>query len=238
MSQSTVIREPEIREAGIRDPEIRNAVIREDGKIEYHTEEPGRYEGTPSDGRITLRKAAGHLKTVLHHKKLVARGCFQVGLYRQGILHDMSKFTMPELLNGFRYYQEGKQSPNNGERVVKGYSEAWMHHKGRNPHHYEYWTDYNIEAAKKGEYPVQPVQMPRKYVAEMLMDRICASKNYVKEEYSQHHPLKYFEHGRGQYIMHPQTAKELHGMLKILDQRGEEELIRFVKDYYLKGYPI
>jgi hypothetical protein len=38
--------------------------------------------------------------------------------------------------------------------------------------------------------------------------------------------------------MHPQTEKELHGMLRILDQRGEEELMRFVKEYYLKGYPI
>ena len=235
MSQRTVIREPEIREARIRDPEIRNAVIREDGKIEYHTEEPGRYEGTPSDGRITLRKAAGHLKTVLHHKKLVARGCFQVGLYRQGILHDMSKFTMPELLNGFRYYQEGKQSPNNGERVVKGYSEAWMHHKGRNPHHYEYWTDYNIEAAKKGEYPVQPVQMPRKYVAEMLMDRIAASKTYKKENYTDASPLEYYERGKAGRLMHPETAKELERMLKILARKGEKSCFHFVKDYYLSG---
>ena len=39
-------------------------------------------------------------------------------------------------------------------------------------------------------------------------------------------------------MIHPQTKKELHGMLRILAVRGEEELFRFVKDYYLKGYPI
>ena len=80
--------------------------------------------------------------------------------------------------------------------------------------------------------------MPRRYVAEMLMDRICASKNYNKESYTQHDPLQYFKHGRGTSMLHPQTAKELHGMLRILDERGEEVLIRFVKEYYLKGYKI
>ena len=80
--------------------------------------------------------------------------------------------------------------------------------------------------------------MPRRYVAEMLMDRICASKNYNKEAYTQHDPLAYFERGRGHYLLNPQTSRELHGMLRILDQRGEEELMYFVKNYYLKGYKI
>ncbi|MCD7954350.1 MAG: hypothetical protein LUG93_01025 [Lachnospiraceae bacterium] len=70
------------------------------------------------------------------------------------------------------------------------------------------------------------------------MDRIAASKNYNKETYTHHDSLTYFEKGKGHYLMHPQTKKELLGMLRILDERGEEELIRFVRDYYLKGYPI
>ena len=177
-----------------------------------------------------------HFVTITHHKLVVMQGCFRVGLYKQGLLHDMSKYSWAEFRTGINYYQ-GTRSPNAAEKEEKGYSDAWLHHKGRNKHHFEYWLDYSLKPSEDA-FPLQAVQMPRKYVAEMLMDRICASKNYVKEEYSQHHPLKYFEHGRGQYIMHPQTAKELHGMLKILDQRGEEELIRFVKDYYLKGYPI
>lgn len=189
------------------------------------------------NGQITLSKAAGHFRTVTEHKIQVMRHCFAVGLYYQGIMHDMSKYMPSEFLEGCRYYQDGKRSPNNGEREAKGYSFAWMHHKGINRHHFEFWTDY---AAKpmKGQHPVGAVQMPRKYVAEMLMDRIAASKTYLKEDYTRHEPLKYFQKGKGKHLMHPQTSRELERMLKILDKRGEEELFRFVRDYYLKGYPM
>ncbi len=186
---------------------------------------------------ITAGKAMGHLQTITEHKCMVAKHCFAVGLYTQGLTHDLSKFMPVEFLNGCRYYQGGKRSPNNGEREDKGYSEAWMHHKGRNRHHYEYWNDYRMRP-EPGKYPVIPVQMPRRYVAEMLCDRIAASKVYKKEAYTQHEPLKYFEQGRGKDLMHPQTARELERMLKILDKRGERELFRFMRDYYLKGYPM
>ncbi len=240
MIQEAKIRNLEIREMKIREPLIRKVVVvkknsKESHKEEFHTEQPGRYEGLPSDGKITLKKAAGHLKTVIHHKKLVAEGCFKVGLYRQGIFHDLSKFQPTELVNGFRYYQGGMQSPNNGERVVKGYSDAWIHHKGRNRHHYEYWTDYNIEAAKRGDYPIQPVQMPRRYVAEMLMDRIAASKTYMKENYTDMSPLRYYWRGKAGNLMHPETAKELDYMLKLLAKKGEDECFAFVRGYYLHG---
>ncbi len=228
---------PEIRTLRIQDAKMREAVVMDQNKVvlTYHTETPGRYEGQRSDGKITLKKAAGHMKTVLHHKLLVAEGCFQVGLYRQGLLHDLSKFEPTELLNGFRYYQGGRQSPNNGERVMKGASDAWMHHKGRNLHHFEYWTDYNIEAAKKGDHPVQPVQMPRRYVAEMLMDRIAASKTYRKEKYTDASPLEYYKRGKAGVLMHPQTARELEKMLRILAGKGEKACFRYVRERYLKG---
>ena len=32
-----------------------------------------------------------HFKTITHHKWLVLLGCFRVGLYRQGLTHDLSK---------------------------------------------------------------------------------------------------------------------------------------------------
>lgn len=187
--------------------------------------------------RMTWEKIRGHWKTINEHKFLVMRHCFRIGLYRQGLMHDLSKYMPSELLMGFAYFDDGKSSPNNGERRDKGYSYAWMHHKGRNRHHFEYWTDYSLHPSDD-KYPLQAVQMPRRYVAEMLMDRISASKNYNKESYTQHHPLQYFERGRSHYLLHPQTEKELHGMLRMLDQCGEEKLMHFVKDYYLKGYKI
>ncbi len=89
-------------------------------------------------------KAWQHLRTILHHKKMVREGCFRVGLYRQGIMHDWSKYTPVEFLVGAKYYQ-GDKSPNNIERQEKGYSGAWLHHKGRNKHHLEYWIDYSMK---------------------------------------------------------------------------------------------
>ena len=81
-----------------------------------------------------------HFKTITVHRLVVCGGCFRMGLYWQGLTHDLSKYSPAEFWRGARYYQ-GVRSPNAAERELKGYSEAWMHHKGRNRHHYEYWTD-------------------------------------------------------------------------------------------------
>ena len=84
-----------------------------------------------------------HFITITHHKILVMQGCFKVGLYWQGLMHDLSKYEPSEFWVGAKYYQ-GTRSPNNAEREEKGYSGAWLHHKGRNKHHYEYWIDYSM----------------------------------------------------------------------------------------------
>lgn len=158
-------------------------------------------------------------------------GCFHIGLYRQGLLHDLSKYSPTEFLVGCRYYQ-GSRSPNNAEREVYGYSRAWLHHKGRNKHHFEYWTDYTLE---QNAVPMAGVKMPRKYVAEMLMDRIAASKVYNGAAYTDSFPLAYYLKGKNHYLMHPDTAKELEGLLRILDRKGEAALYRFVRTKYLKA---
>lgn len=90
-----------------------------------------------------------HFKTITYHKILVMQGCFKIGLYKQGILHDLSKYSPSEFWVGVKYYQ-GTQSPNNAEREALGYSSAWLHHKGRNRHHYEYWLDYTA-TGKRGK---------------------------------------------------------------------------------------
>ena len=75
-----------------------------------------------------------HFNTITAHHMRVLEGCFRVGLYWQGLTHDLSKYSVTEFWRGARYYQ-GTRSPNAEEREEKGYSEAWMHHKGRNRHH-------------------------------------------------------------------------------------------------------
>ena len=92
-------------------------------------------------------KAWQHFCTITHHKILVMKGCFRVGLYRQGLMHDLSKYGWTELRVGAKYYQ-GTRSPNTAEREKLGYSTAWLHHKGRNKHHYEYWIDYGLGEQK------------------------------------------------------------------------------------------
>ena len=95
---------------------------------------------------VTGEKFWGHRRTVVKHRYLVTAGCFRVGLYRQGLLHDLSKFSPTEFMVGARYWQ-GNRSPNNAEREDIGYSTAWLHHKGRNRHHFEYWVDYNLRGS-------------------------------------------------------------------------------------------
>ena len=98
---------------------------------------------------MTLKKLLhnfnGNLHTVNSHRRLVRKYCFKLGLYRQGMMHDLSKYSPSEFIPGVKYYQDGHRSPNNAQREDEGVSKAWLHHKGRNKHHFEYWIDYQIK---------------------------------------------------------------------------------------------
>ena len=166
-----------------------------------------------------------HFKTITHHKFLVMQGCFRLGLYRQGIMHDLSKYSPTEFLVGAKYYL-GTRSPNDGERMDKGYSSAWLHHKGRNKHHLEYWIDYNPEA----DHQMTGLVMPVQYVAEMFCDRVAASKTYQGANYSDRHPYDYYMHSVGHYMIHPNTAALLLDMLTVLKDQGEDEAFRHIKE--------
>ena len=122
-----------------------------------------------------MNKAWEHLKTVTRHKWLVMEGCFQVGLFRQGIMHDLSKFSPTEFIVGAKYWQ-GNRSPNNAEREDIGYSSSWLHHKGRNKHHYEYWIDYSANDIRGG---MAPAPMPTRYVIEMLWTGLRRAKSIM-----------------------------------------------------------
>ena len=173
-----------------------------------------------------------HLKTINHHKMLVMKGCFRVGLYKQGLLHDLSKYMPSEFFVGCKYYQ-GDVSPNNAERKAKGYSSAWLHHKGRNKHHMEYWIDYGMPS----EPAIVGMRMPDKYVVEMFIDRVAASKNYMKEKYTNQAPLEYYEKGAARLgkMIHPETAELLHQLLKMLAEEGEEKTCSYIRKYVLKN---
>ena len=169
-----------------------------------------------------------HFKTITTHKLIVMGGCFKVGLYKQGLLHDLSKYTPEEFRVGIRYYQ-GNRSPNAAERLDKGYSEAWMHHKGRNKHHAEYWTDLSMETKH-----YEPVPMPRKYLVEMVMDRRAACIVYEGKNYTPASALNYYLRSRERDIMHPNTQRELEYVLTMLRDEGEEKTFAYLRRL-LKG---
>lgn len=170
-----------------------------------------------------MNKFFGHLFTVARHRHFVRKYCFMCGLYRQGLTHDLSKFSPTEFFQGVKYYT-GKCSPNDLERKEKGYSAAWLHHKGRNRHHWEYWRD--IE--KGGGY--RAVEMPLKYTAEMLCDRIAACRVYHGREYKKEDAYNYFMQSKAApKEMHPLTAQKLKEWLMLVRDEGEKKALAAVK---------
>ena len=164
-----------------------------------------------------------HFKTITHHKILVAKGCFKVSLYKQGLLHDMSKYSPTEFWVGAKYYQ-GTRSPNNAEREDIGYSSAWLHHKGRNKHHLEYWIDYTTNKSGLGG-----MKMPLRYVCEMVCDRVAASQIYLGGKYTDASPWEYYEHSKDHYLLHPETRALLEKLLKMVRDIGQERTFAYMK---------
>lgn len=176
-------------------------------------------------------KAWRHFKTITKHRLLVMAGCFRVGLIWQGLTHDLSKYSPTEFLTGAQYYQ-GTRSPNSAEREQNGYSVAWMHHKGRNRHHYEYWTDLSLQSRN-----YEPVPMPRRYLVEMVMDRRAASMTYQGRDYTDASSYNYFIKSREKDLMHPQTRRELDHILTMLRDKGEKETFAYLRNEVLAGKP-
>ena len=164
-----------------------------------------------------------HFITITKHRHLVMKHCFKAGIPFQGLTHDLSKYSPTEFILGAKYYL-GTKSPNEAERNDKGYSSAWLHHKGRNRHHYEYWMDYNVQTKR-----MEPVEMPMKYFKEMFCDRVAASKIYQGKSYTNAHPLEYFSRAKDRIIIHPKTAALLEKCLTMLKEKGERETFEYIR---------
>lgn len=167
-----------------------------------------------------------HLHTINKHRRLVRKHCFKCGLYWRGLTHDLSKYSPVEFFNGVKYFQ-GYRSPTIKEREENGYSKAWLHHKGRNKHHFEYWVDIDIHTKK-----YSPVKMPEEYLIEMFCDRIAASKVYLKDKYTDNSPLEYFLNKDKETELHIETKKELLFLLEMLASKGEKETFKYIKKHY------
>lgn len=170
-----------------------------------------------------MNKLIGHFRTITKHRHAVIRNCRRAGILWQGLRHDLSKYSPTEFIPGVKYYV-GTRSPNELERMDKGYSAAWLHHKGRNRHHFEYWTDYNPVERRVG-----PVKMPLRYVIEMVCDRMAASKIYLGDKYTDASALEYFVHGKSHRVIHPETSDLCERLLTMLADEGEEKTFAYMR---------
>lgn len=164
-----------------------------------------------------------HFRTITKHRHKVISHCFKSGILWQGLRHDLSKYSPTEFFEGAKFYL-GDRSPTEAARAANGYSAAWMHHKGRNRHHFEYWTDYNPQTKR-----AEPVKMPINYVKEMFCDRVAAGKIYLGDKYTNNNPIEYFQKGRAKTTMHPETAKLLEEWLTMLQKDGEKKTFAHIK---------
>lgn len=145
-----------------------------------------------------IRNIFGHLKTILVHKYWVFHYCRKLGIPWQGITHDLSKFSPTEFWESIKYYQGGKASPIPACKADKGYSLAWQHHKGHNPHHYEYWTDnYDLGTTC--------IKIPYKYVLELVADYLAAGRTYQGKEFTFKGEFEWWQKVKDTKHMHPDT---------------------------------
>lgn len=170
-----------------------------------------------------IANAIHHFETINKHRALVFEHCVKAGIPLQGLVHDLSKYSPTEFLVGVKYFQ-GDHSPNVDERKAKGYSSAWLHHKGRNKHHFEYWFDNSTTS-----FNIVPVEMPVKYVIEMFCDRVAASKVYKGDAYTDHTAFDYFMAHDYSMIMHPKTKELLQKLLQMLADEGEDATFAYIR---------
>ena len=159
------------------------------------------------------QKFTGHLKTVFKHKYWVWYYMNKCDHGWRGLWHDMSKFSPTEFWESVKYYS-GTCSPIDACKEDKGVSMAWMHHKGRNPHHYEYWMD-NFD--KGGEAK----QMPWKYRVEMICDYLGAARAYMGKNFSYKAELEWWH--KKLDLPRAQHYADKEFVTRILEQLAYEE---------------
>ena len=171
-----------------------------------------------------LKNFFGHLFVVSKHKWRVFINCAKCGLVFRGIVHDMSKFSPTEFFESVKYFQ-GNRSPIGACRRAVGVSYAWLHHKGRNKHHIEYWTD--------PECTIQPI-MPYKYAVECVCDKLAATKVYAGKNYSYDLPLLHWNKYGKKVDGNPKTMRFVEEIFIDVQNHGEKYVLN--KKYMKRTY--
>ena len=147
-----------------------------------------------------MNKFFGHLHTILKHRHLVIKNASHCGIFFHALKHDLSKFSPKEFFPSVKYFV-GVHSPVYEQRLANNYySSICQHHTKRNPHHWEYWTDFF-----KGAIVVKT--MPYKYAMEYVCDMLSASKVYDPKNFKRETTLNYFLERSPYYYMSNATRE-------------------------------
>ena len=169
-----------------------------------------------------------HIKIVSKHKWLVFKFSVKLGIPFRGLMHDLSKFSYDEFWESVKYY-DGKVSPITKCKQENGYSKAWLHHKGRNKHHVQYWVDLGT----KGVAPV----IPYKYVVEMICDKLSASITYNGKNWTNSSEYEYWVKEKKRIIVNPKIENFLEEVFLNLKENGLEKILdkKYLKETYKKN---
>ncbi len=152
-----------------------------------------------------------HFILITHHKWVVFKLCCKVGEPWRGFWHDFSKYSPTEFWESAKYYV-GTHSPITEAKKDKGYSEAWLHHKGRNRHHAEYWVDDRA--------PDSTPVIPYKYTVEMLCDKLAAGIIYEGKKWTKEYELEYWSKEKEHIRLNQKTKNFLTEVLEQVAQNG------------------
>lgn len=163
-----------------------------------------------------LKNALKHFITITKHKILVFILCCKAGEPWRGFMHDWSKYSWIEFSESIKYYQ-GTYSPIIACKMENGYSKAWLHHKGRNKHHHEYWYDY--ATAEK------TLIMPYKYAVEMICDNLAAGKVYKGKEWTNSTQLEYWNEVESKKQINEKISKFAKTVFQDVSNKGISKAI-------------
>jgi hypothetical protein len=140
-------------------------------------------------------------------------------------MHDMSKFSPTEFWESVKYYR-GTKSPIPVCKEVNGYSKAWQHHKGRNPHHYEYWTDnYDMGTTT--------IKMPFNCVVEMIVDWCAAGRTYNGSNWTFESQCDWWNNKKaGTISINPETIKLINKFFDTTTYNSINDVMFNWKLYY------
>ena len=174
-----------------------------------------------------LKNIVGHFMVRTRHKWVVFKLCCKVGQPWRGLVHDLSKYSPTEFWEGVKYFN-GKHSPITDAKKDKGYSQAWLHHKGRNKHHTDYWVDLSA--------PDKTPIIPYQYVAEMLCDKLAAGMVYKGKDWTKEYELDYWLNERDKTLVNDQVEALITEFLTQVSKDGIDKVLtkKNVKALYKK----